>query len=336
MELINQTGVPAELVLTSLDDRRRAGVLIVKATLELEGGQLRLETDAPLPVLFEDQETPLGALPNDAQPPGNRPVFELMVLGAACAAQPVQQMKVELYIGDLRRSLLVSGDRHWVTQGELAAPTAPVPFTRMPLAWTHAFGGSDDVWIDDRARVPLHHAANTMGVGFHAFGAARDMLAGLSRVEPRPEDFVQALPNVEDPAAPVARPQDAPNPKCWAPLPLAHGLIPSLIAAWKGDGPAPYRPLQRAHPELTFPEAPLGQTIELVGCTVGSRFAFVLPPLGLEADYIIGGRTGTIVPRPQRMILLPDERRVLVTYYAYFTFMADPEDERSLRLRTRT
>jgi len=334
MELINQTGVPAELRVTSIEDRVRAGLLAAKATFDVSRGRLELVSEGePAPVLADDEDTPLGLLPNDLQAPGNRPVCELMVLGAACARTPVGQMPVELRVGNRSVRLLVTGDRAWVQHGELFAATEPVPFVRMPLTWSRTFGGSEDVWIDDAARVPVQDPINPEGLGFNAYRTAKDLMSGLSRRAPRADEFARPLPNVEDAESPVRSPDDTPLPLCWAPLPQTNALIPMLIASWDGPGPPPYDRFQRSHPNLTLGKPPYDEKIILTGCTP-KPLEFEFRRLSLTADYVVGERSGSRTLEAQRVVLLPDERRVLVTYYTYFGFVAAPDEERSLRLRT--
>jgi len=229
--------------------------------------------------------------------------------------------------------LLVTGDREWVQHEELFAATEPVPFLRMPLTWSRTFGGSEDVWIDDEARVPVQDPINPDGIGFNAHHAAEDLMSGLSRRVPRTSEFTRPLPNVEDPENPVRSPDDVPLPLCWAPLPQTNALIPMLMASWPGPGPAPYHRFQRSHPCLTLSEPPYGERLVLTGCTP-EPLDFEFRRLSLTADYVVGKRSGSRALDAQRVVLLPEERRVLVTYYTYFGFVAAPDEERSLRLRT--
>ena len=69
-----------------------------------------------------------------------KPAGEYKVYGAACAPRgaEVEQQRVNVRIGTLAKSLVVSGERHF---NLLGAPSAPRPFARMPIDPSTAFGG---------------------------------------------------------------------------------------------------------------------------------------------------------------------------------------------------
>ncbi|KFK97534.1 MULTISPECIES: DUF2169 domain-containing protein [unclassified Serratia (in: enterobacteria)] len=92
-----------------------------------------------------------------------------------CLAENV--CRVSITLGEKQKSLIVSGDRQW--QG--ATPTAPRPFTSLPLDWSHAYGG------------PLI-ADNPLGIGAEVEGAP------------------QPLPNIELPNERVTEPAQRVTP----------------------------------------------------------------------------------------------------------------------------
>ena len=94
---------------------------------------------------------------------------------------------VKARLGTVEKSVLVFGDRYW--NGN--TPTPPTPFERMPLAWTHAYGGQD---------FPI----NPVGKGRQA------------------ADGVRWLPNLELPHSRIKRPQDDVVPAGFAALDVMH------------------------------------------------------------------------------------------------------------------
>lgn len=108
------------------------------------------------------------------------------VAGAAKAPQgrPVTGLTVRAGVGSLEKSVLVLGDRYWSRGVAGWQPSAPQPYTDMPIGLARAYGAKG--W-----------AANPHGRG-HC--AQADQADGV------------ALPNVEDPSAPVLRPGDVPRP----------------------------------------------------------------------------------------------------------------------------
>lgn len=110
-----------------------------------------------------------------AYPPGGRPQI-------AC--------QVRVRVGSVDKTLRVVGDRHWQPSG---APSAPEPFTQMPLTYAQAFGGEG-------------YALNPLG-------------KGIARVN-TPRGPVHPLPNVEEPQQPLRSPKDKPAPAGFLPYDL--------------------------------------------------------------------------------------------------------------------
>jgi uncharacterized protein YjbI with pentapeptide repeats len=124
-----------------------------------------------------------------ALPPG-RPLDELMpkargevlLAGSAYAAQGLATtgQTVRLKLGTIDKSIRVIGDRQWMYGLlPLFQITPPTPFTRMPLEWSRAFGGS-------------RHPGNPDGCGY-----VPNPLAALFGRNQGP------MPNLEDPQHPV-------------------------------------------------------------------------------------------------------------------------------------
>ncbi len=127
-----------------------------------------------------------GETPLDAAMPKTR--GEVIVLGDACAgAQPKPVVPVRVQMSNVEKRLVVFGDRQW----GLTGPSEPVPFTRMPINWSRAFGGEG-----------CEH--NPAGRGF------RKIEVDAREIWP--------LPNVEDPKDLVASSGDKPMPAGFAPM----------------------------------------------------------------------------------------------------------------------
>ena len=77
---------------------------------------------------------------------------------------------VKIQLDTLEKTLIVTGDRHWVNDH----PTAPLPFTKMGLGWNNAFGGPQ-------------FAENPHGIG--------------AKPEQLNPSSLQRLPNIESPQA---------------------------------------------------------------------------------------------------------------------------------------
>ena len=354
MQLINQTVVPAELLIsehgtTAAGAKKRAGLLVAKATFEVHAdGSLELVSDDPYPVLFDEEPTPLGILPRDVRPPGGSE-FEVMALAAAYSPNgaPVERRTVTMWVADRRDDLCVFGDRVWVSGGGSTAMSAPAPFTRMPLMWERAFGGTAIAWLDAHTPLPVSHPYNGLGRGFDPAPMIEGLGTALSCPDTFPRtDYQRALPNVERIDAQITSPDDEPTPACWAPMPLELGLRlkPAADAAMAApDERSREEAVKTAGDRISFalprwrlpsapaPRAPIG----LTGCRPMDRpFAFRWPRLSVCADYVLGDKRGVRKLVPTALVLLPEEQRFLVTYRDMFAFLLEEDGlERSMRLR---
>lgn len=342
MDLVNQTVAAADLYVSDVAPGKRVGYVALKVTLETNGaGGIRVADDRPLPLFDEEEPTALGALPSDLvlrQEVG----LDFVVLGAACApgGNPTPGMTVALSVGGSRRTLLATGDRAWVGEGEEARPTDPVPFTRMPLTWGRAFGGECDVWVDEHTRLPVQHAGNPQGLGLDVAERARALAQGLGAAEGFPRyEYDRRLPNIEDPRVPVTRWIDDPVPYAWGVLPPG---VETLYRLAEVSGEPAERAAEHvgagtgriAHPDLRFDVPAPGTPIVLEGCRPEGRWWFPWPPMRPQLDYVIADRAGTSEMEPVIAVLLPEEGRITITYRLRFRFGPFEESsERSLRVR---
>lgn len=342
MELVNQTAVPADAVLSTgiPEDGPRIGVIVAKATFTVDPkGTVELDTQEPHPLYDSDEETELGLLPGDSLPRRD-PAFEVILLGRAHAPgrRPVPSMTVRLTVGEVSRSIAVFGERSWGPDGW---PGSPEPFTTMPLVYGRAFGGTADIHLDDATSLEVQDPINPLGRGFDADTRAVEMARGLGVPEGYPLLAVdRGLPNLEDPNALIESPQDAPDPVGWATVPMGMGLgnlrhIRELTETGEVRDPrrAEIELYHRAHPSWVIGLPSAGAEVTMEGLTPKGHLGFRLPELRVVADYVLGDRSGTRELAPQMLVLLPEERRFYIVYRNAFTAEVEPEMERSFRLR---
>lgn len=346
MDLVNQTPVPARLLVTEMPDEAcRGGMLVAKATFGLSGSTPSLVTADPVPVLAEPVAyEDMGELPADLLPREDA-AFEVILLGACHApgGTPVPQARVGLTMGSVARQLLVTGDRVWAGSGSGATIGSPEAFTRMPLTYERAFGGTAEVQIDPHSVYPVLDPMNQRGRGFNpedylaGCAALFECAPGFPVVSPGP----RALPNLEDPAQPIRTWSDHPPPACWATIPGDVGFLSQAILArlaHYGEAAPQVQKTQaayfRAHPDWTFDAPPPARTaIQLDGMNPSGRITFSLPELRVLADYEIGDRQGVLELRPHALVILAEHLRFCVVYRAFFRFDAAPAQARSFRLR---
>lgn len=200
LQVTNRT--PFEVGLLLLPDERGADSLIVviKATFDIDAPQLRV-ADRQRSLVYSDEhwgdpsESSL-KYANEAHLP--KPGTDVVLVGSAHAPsdRPIPACHVSVVVGSLRKSIAVFGDRTWVRGAARPRPSAPMPFTELPLTYERAFGGTvldgDKVWSEPR---------NPVGRGLRGGRSQRDMLG-------------VALPNLEDPGAQIRDVDDAPAPCC--------------------------------------------------------------------------------------------------------------------------
>lgn len=113
---------------------------------------------------------------------------EFLVHGNAYAtAERPNAVAVRARLGETEKTVLAFGERHW----DGGKASAPLPFERMPLAWTQAYGGDG-------------FAPNPQGRG-------RSLVDGVRR-----------LPNLEMPSSRLHGPDDVIVPAAFGPLDVMH------------------------------------------------------------------------------------------------------------------
>lgn len=347
MELVNRTPLPAQVTLMDLGDGgERGGVVSAKATFRFADGKALLETQSPLPQNPEPVPTPLGLLPSDAFFHLVDPRFEVVILGCAHTPndKPLTEMRVAASVGDVRRELVVTGDRAWIQHEGREVMSSPVPFTRLPLTWERAFGGRVMVEVDEGSFVEIADPFNRHGRGYDVARDVRGLATFLGTRPGFPKyTYQRLLPNLERPDERVDRPDDGPRPACWATRPMdsavrAEHLLEGIPERPVTDREASSldsvrRSFRSASDEWVIDPPKAGATVTLEGMAPEGALSFSMPALGVHADYAVGARRGSIALRPHLMVLLAEERRFYLSYQAMFRVGYRPEEERSMRLR---
>lgn len=112
---------------------------------------------------------------------------DVLVLGSAYSpgGRPATSTNVRLKLANIDKTLRVRGDRYW-QRGILGVSlSAPEPFTRIPMIYERAFGGTDQKASDSKAH--RWEPRNPVGTGF---ATSKDHLID------------ELAPNIEDPHAP--------------------------------------------------------------------------------------------------------------------------------------
>jgi uncharacterized protein YjbI with pentapeptide repeats len=135
-----------------------------------------------------------------------KPRGEFIVHAAACSPRPTKGMEITACVGNLSKTLVVTGDRQWTATG---APGVPESFVRLPVTYRNAFGGPG-------------HAYNPDGRGF------RPVAGG-----------VHPLPNIQYPGKSLTSPAETQQPAGFAPCPATwpqrQALLGRFDSAWLSE-----------------------------------------------------------------------------------------------------
>lgn len=340
MDLVNATPLSADVNISATDDDApRYCWVTAKATFNFDTkGRISLETQEPVPIFDKDEDTDMGILPSDALPIVQG-TYSVIALAAAYARRPTKSRRVALQVGRERRELQITGERVWVSDTHFSDP---VPFTRMPISYGRAFGGSAEVFIDAESPLELIEQLNPRGKGFdprpqmESLESQLELAPGYPVVSP---NYKRQLPNVEAVDALIQRSSDAPFPAGWStveagsPLHMVRLLVSSQDEESETPPKIPREVLLRCHPTwLIAPPSP-GSHVLLEGLTPEERVRFPLPELDVTVDYVLGDYTGSRTLQPYMFVLLAEQRRFYVTYRFEFEYVVKPSDERGLRLR---
>jgi uncharacterized protein YjbI with pentapeptide repeats len=168
------------------------------------------ELDLGAPILEQDFWGAVGeqlgpnALLDEAM---NKGCAEYLVFGDAIAPNnaKVDRLDVQVDFAGTSKRLNVYGDRYWKGAGPMAHASDPIPFERMPLNYSYAFGGPEhDFNKDGRGcgEIELHEASLTW------------------------------LANIEDPNRPVTSKSTEYQPVGFGPIPLDWPTRQALVGTY--------------------------------------------------------------------------------------------------------
>jgi hypothetical protein len=218
--------------------------------------------------------------------------------------QPTREMRATVAVGPLRKELIVVGDRQWKEGVSGLVATSPVPFQSMPICYERAYGGVAPDGIDFDPRNPI-------GAGY----AGNEL----------PLD--QALPNIENPTARVKSPRDQPPlagfgaiAGHWTPR---RELAGTYDETWRRSQ-APLYPHDLrpeffcCSSEALHSPAPLvgGERIQLEGLSPSGMISCSVPREAIAVDTWIGSGRHTQTPQLDRVILEPDDKRIILVWRA--------------------
>jgi hypothetical protein len=296
------------------DARGRDRVLtVVKAAWSVPVGGSPVLADEPCeinrqPVFFEERALGSIRLPSDLAP--EKPGTDVLLSGHAKhpAAYPDAKwvdvtLAVEAETTRLRKSLRVFGPRRWIEQGGMLVPSAPEAYRETPLRWEWAYGGSTD------ARNPIGRGAD---------------------VAKRAEEL--ECPRIELADAAALGPAGfGPIAAHWEPRRSRSGS-----AAVEDLAPHPPSDRDPRHycsaPDDQWLADPLrgDETFVVTGVHAHQAWTFALPLLRPAVSWTIRGRTESVVPHLDTVLLDADDQTVILSWRVSFPAPRNSSDLESV------
>ncbi|MGD8319563.1 MAG: DUF2169 domain-containing protein [Gemmatimonadota bacterium] len=317
MELTNRTPFPSKLLTGSTGEQEIVAMVASKVTFLLERGRLVAVTGEEAWPVF-DKPHAFGDVMLDAETEFRKSGVDLLVFGRAHAprGQSVTWTRVVVRCGSVKHEAVVFGERVWVREGSRFVPSAPAPFTEMPITNDRAYGGEARL----QGSSVVQHAVNPDG---------RGLVYLEEDVEGTP------LPNLEHPDRLIGRWQDQPRPLCF--------FKPKGLLLPEGSPTEPAEAVALAVmetsfnqtvPELVAPdEDALGDTLELSGLSPDGDVVFPMPPLrGPVAHVRVGDLRSRFPSRLTTVVAMAAEGVLVASYLAAFRYLVRPEELRSTEL----
>lgn len=318
MQLINATRFQAAFTLGVEKSGRERLLVVVKATYRLpREGELPVLSDAQLPLALADAFSGDPATSAPLQEADFAPVkqyCDVLLIGSAYAPNgaPATRVPVGLRVGAWTKQFAVVGERSWSASATGLRATAPAPFTRMPVSYDVAFGGTDARDPDPRKHVWFR--ANPVGRGYHP-------RPGSAHLDGLP------LPNTEELDRPVTRPDADYLPMAFGPvgrgwsqrLPFAgtydqawldrrHPLLPE-------DFDERYYQSAPADQQIALPRKPM--PVALANLTADGVRRFEMPCPAVPITFFpIRGDHETLPGQLDTIVFEPDQERFSLVWRA--------------------
>jgi hypothetical protein len=295
-------------------------IVVVKATYDiLSNGVLALSNEQIKPLQIPKYRDAEGqsSLRYDADLVAMKPGTDLYLNAVAYApnGRPTTRINVALQLGGLRKELVVYGNRTWSRAVGGVVPSAPAPFSEMPVTYERAFGGMSQNGPDPRNhRIDFR---NPVGTG----------------IAERESDLVgKPAPSVE-----------ASGQKLGKGRPAGFGAIASywsprkeLAGTYDANWAAERRPLLPVDYDpkclLCSPSDQQvpgylagGETVELTNVTPSGHVRFALPKLSFSFDTYFGTKRKPHKAQLVSVIIESDGPRLILAWQTSLPCGTDAE-----------
>jgi hypothetical protein len=318
MELLNATKMVAGYTLGLRPDGRELLVIVVKGTFKIPPANKPAELaeqQAELVMADEFTGEPGFSAPkyeSDFAP--FKPRCDVLLNGSAYAprGRPATRVNVSMRVGTCTKSFKVVGNRSWIKMWFMTIPSAPEPFTVMPISYDNAFGGADLTHSNPKKQKTF--LRNHVGKGFHC-----NLKKGAIDGKP--------LPNTEEFRRSVANPKSNYQPmafgsvgRAWQPRRKFAGTYDQ---EWL-DKVFPFLPsdfddryYQSAPGDQQINYICGGEQVVLENLTLQGRTTFEIPTVAVPVVfYLKSGEQQERMAVNDTIIIEPDLRRFILIWRA--------------------
>ncbi len=215
MDLVNETAFQFAYFPGRLSYPNHTATFIVKGTFDLvPGGTVVPAEDQLFPTgdeFYADDDEQTGGIRYASDFAWYKPRADLMLVGTCHVpgGASTTRCPVRFSAGQYSHSLLVFGDRYWVSKAGFMNVSGPEPFSSMELRYEKSYGGTD---IKE----------NPCG-------------KGADKVQHESGVTVWPLPNIEDPAQLIGSPDHRPEPAGLAPLRAEWATRSEKVGSYKKE-----------------------------------------------------------------------------------------------------
>ncbi len=297
-------------------DGRELLVVVVKGTFLIpKVGDEATLAEKQVPLIMADEftgEPGFSAPVYEADFSPFKPKCDVLLNGSAYAPGgiPTRRVEVSVQVGSWEKAFRVVGNRVWKKGWFSTRASWPQPFTKMPISYDHAFGGSDK----SHEKESKHQAymPNPIGVGFHSNLAEK-------AVNGKP------LPNTEELNKSVRKPKGKYRPMAFGPT--GRGWDPRYKLGgtydqnWI-DNVFPFLPTdfqeeyyQAASVDQRIPYLKGREKVILSNLTSAGRTQFNIPTISMPVVFFLkNGDKQESKPVIDTLIIEPDLQRFSLTW----------------------
>jgi len=303
--ITNRTPYKAERTWGRYKDGVHEWIIAVKGTFDIKpDGSLQLADEQldPLEVPKYNGEDGLSSLRYEADLVAPKPTTDVLINGTAYApkGRPSTKFLVSLRLGNINKSIKVTGDRTWKRGFFGLSPSSVRPVTQVPIIYEHAYGGFDQSNPDPKKQ--HMDTRNPVGCGLVA-----------KKGEP--------LPNFEYPNRNIKKAGPAgfgALDSFWSPRREFAGTydkaweqkrMPLLPLDWDTRSLLCAPADQQAKTHLRG-----GELVELVNLTPNGLLRFTLPKVYLTFSTRIDKRVEEHRGKLSSVIIEPDQQRLMMVW----------------------